>query len=176
MQKESCYSEEAHLRSALQDKPQNGKIMSKLATLMAARAKADNNLLVHGEAMLLAKRAIETVPHKPFGYAALSSISHDYQERMQSLRKAIELSCDSHHKIPRVAFMVRFLIEPRSEEARKIKGKLGKASVNHPSRTDLDEDESVLYGRICESLDEAWSMQLTDFEKEALCENEYKLG
>ena len=88
MSEKEFLSKEASLRSRLLQKPKSAKIMSQLASLMADHGKAIDDVTLRSEAIQLSKRAIQTAPHKPFGYAALSSASQDYNERIGALDKA----------------------------------------------------------------------------------------
>ena len=170
-------SEEARLRNLLKEKPKNARLLFQLSSLLTDQSKLIADAALRSEAIQLARLAIQYVPHKPFGYAALSSASHDHEERIRALDKAIELSSSSEHVFARAGLTVRRLVEPRAEEARQVQGKIGKASNNHPSRRSLTSDESKLYTQTLEALNEAWSAaEISDEQREFLAKNEYRLG
>jgi predicted TPR repeat methyltransferase len=128
------------------------------------------------EAISLAKRATQVAPRRPFGYAALSTASQDFSERMESLEKAASLSTEAH-LIPRACFLVRLLVEPREDEAREVQGKIGGASRDHPSRRGLSPKENSLYSEITKAFEKAWALvDLSVDQKEFLSKHEYRIG
>ena len=174
---ETTLSEETRLRNLLKEKPKNARLLSKLSSLLTDQSKLTENKSIREEALALSRLAIQYVPHKPFGYAALSSASLDHKDRMLALDKAIDLSASSEHVFARVGFMVRRLVEPRTEQARQVQGQIGRASDMHPSKKDLNDDERILYGETLSSLEEACSKDgIDDAQNELLAKNEYRLG
>jgi predicted TPR repeat methyltransferase len=173
-------SRQASLRAFLQEKPKNGKAMAQLASLLTDQAKLlpgrENGDKLRAEAISLSRRAIQVAPQKLFGYASLSFASLDYKERMEALEKAITLS--KEHLLARIGFMVRLLIEAREEEGKHVRSKSGRASEEHPSKRDITAEESKLYQRIEDALEEAWSneTELTRAQIEFLSKHEYRLG
>ena len=170
---------ESKLRSLLVEKPKNAKAISQLSTLLVERSKAlgrEQGQRMRDEGISLAKRAIQVAPQRPFGYVALSTATQDFSERMESLKKAASL-CTDDHLIPRSNFLVMLLLTPREEEARNVKGKIGKASEEHPSRRDLNAAEKSLYEDIEITLERAWGLpNLSIDEKQILSKLEYRIG
>jgi predicted TPR repeat methyltransferase len=181
-QDENLRAKEESLRSFLAEKPKNAKAMARLSSLLVDRSKVENNVNDTGtlreEAITLARRAIQIAPKNPFGYAALSIASLDFSVRMESLQQAADRSTQQQtHCIPRVGFLVRLLVEPREQEARKVQGKIGKAAQEHPNRRDLDETENRSYKELTQALDKAWAIEnLSVGQKEFISSNEYQLG
>ena len=173
-------SRQASLRAFLQEKPKNGKAMAQLASLLADQAKllpgTDDGDKLLAEAISLSRRAIQVAPQKLFGYASLSFASLDYKERMEALEKAITLS--EEHLLARIGFLIRLLIEPREEEGKQVRNRIGSASKEHPSKREINAEESKLYQRIEDALEEAWSneTELTAAQVEFLSKHEYRLG
>jgi predicted TPR repeat methyltransferase len=174
-------SRQASLRAFLQEKPKNGRVMAQLASLLTDQAKVLVPGTEHGdklreEAISLSRRAIQVAPQKLFGYASLSFASLDYKERMEALEKAVVLS--EEHLLSRIGFLVRLLIEPREEEGKQVQRKIGSASKEHPSKREIKAEESKLYQRIEDALEEAWSneTELTRAQREFLSKHEYRLG
>jgi predicted TPR repeat methyltransferase len=167
-------SKEATLRSFLEEKPKNAKVKSQLACLLADQYKLNGDQSMRDEAIVLSKCAIELAPHRPFGFEALSYTSENHKERMDALRQAVELSTD----LPRIGYLVRLLVDPRDEEGRRVIGKVGSASSEHPKRRELNHEEFVLYNQIEEALSEAWAKEDTfaQAQKEFLAKHEFKLG
>lgn len=131
---------------------------------------------MRNEAIDLAKRSIEVAPHRPFGYAALSAASKEFSERMESLTKAASLSFEGY-PVPLAILLVRQLVEPREEEARRVVGKIGKASLDHPNRRNLSLSENSLYADIEKALEKAWALSDSSVDQRELLTNcEYKLG
>jgi len=122
-------------------------------------------------------RATELAPTKPYGFAALSLSSPSFAKRMSNLTKAIELSNLPQHAVARAGLLVRFLVEPRQEEAQRIKGEMGPANPKHPIQRDLSPQEESLYAQICETIKESWAVDaLHDNQKVFLATQEYRLG
>jgi predicted TPR repeat methyltransferase len=173
-------SRQSSLRAFLQEKPKNGKAMAQLASLLTDRAKllpgTENSDKLREEAISLSRCAVQVAPQKPFGYASLSCASLDYKERTEALEKAVTLS--DEHLLPRIGFLVRLLIEAREEEVKQVRGKTGSASKEHPSKRETNAEESKLYQRIEDALEEAWAneTELTRAQKEFLSNHEYRLG
>lgn len=174
---------EASLRSQILAKPTNARLLSKLSSLLTDRSKApicknDISETMRDEAIALARRAIEIAPKRPFGYVALSLCARAFGEKMESLRTGIKLSDEFH--LARLGLLVRLLLEPRDEESRNLKRKVGKASKHHPNRRDLNTEEIGIYERICNDLSSCASLQgqnkYTGDELEFLCKQEYRLG
>lgn len=174
-------------RDLVKTRPKNARVASQLACLLAEKANlearktgkenADPTCELLTEAIALARKATEIAPKKPFGFAALSLIFPDFDQRMKSLREAIELSQDSQHIFARIDLLVRLLVEPRNQEAKKVEGKVGSASSQHPSKRDLSQQEAVLYLTIRETLQEAWQQEKLSAEQiDFLAKNEYRLG
>lgn len=100
------------------------------------------------EAMQLARRAVEVRPDKPFGYWALSILLTEHNERMSALREAAQRSLG----VPHALALCRLLLEPRYEETVRVRGDVGTASANHPSRRALNRKEEELYDELETSL------------------------
>jgi predicted TPR repeat methyltransferase len=173
-------SRESSLRSFLAERPRNAKAMFQLASLLTEASTQAGDEELREEAISLARRAIQVAPQKPFGYAALSVASFDFAERMESTQQAASLSKDCpHHRIAHVGFLVRLLVQPREEEARLVRGKIGRGAPAHPVKRELGKEENSLYREIQLALSTAWDQvdcNLTSGQKELLCKNEYRLG
>ena len=135
------------------------------------------------EAASWARKAMTAAPGKPFGFAALSvATGVPFDERMKALRRAVNLQEDAFGigreekeeirpfapvggtgaAVALAIAMVRLLVEPREEDARKLRYAVGKAAVGrssprHPSRRDLSEAERDLYRQVRRALDLAAS-------------------
>lgn len=182
--------EEAQLRARIVERPKNARAMAKLASLLIDRSSQSSPAVGNStapqlqqersdksEAMSLALNAIHVKPLKPFGYAVLSRIHPDHAERLRLLQSAIELSKNSIHIIARIGLLHRLLVEPRQEQSRNVRGKIGKASRDHPNLTDLSTTETKLYERIAQDLTEAWNKtSLTKCEIQYLAQRDYHIG
>jgi predicted TPR repeat methyltransferase len=167
---------EISLRRTLRQKPRSAKAMSQLASLLEAYSRETGNENMKREAFALANQAIEIAPQKPFGYAALSSMEEDLPKRIGVLQKAIDLSKETY-SVACIGLLVRLLVEPRDDEARRSRGKIGKASQNHPNRRNLNSSELELYNEIDSTLARVQGGEsLSRNEKEFLAKNEYRLG
>lgn len=186
---------EKKLRSLIQEKPKNGRALADLSTLLYIKSKAilrdkddDNNndddqakkKVLYEEAVALAKKSISVAPIKPFGHVALSTVSTDPVERMDSLTRAITLTTDQF-RLARIGLLIRSLTEPRDLEARKVKGTIGKASKKHPNRRELDQRENSVYERVKKELDALHESNsktkcLTNDEQELISKQEFRLG
>lgn len=168
---------ESSLRQILEKKPRNAKVRSQLAYLLAERSKEAGYEKLKAEAVATAEKAVEIAPKKPFGYAALSVICTEESKRMIMLQKAIEYSTEKKHIVAHVGLLLRRLVEPREDEARRVKGEVGKASIKHPNRRRLNLQEESRYQELALALAYAWRQPaLTTDQKDFLAENEYKLG
>jgi predicted TPR repeat methyltransferase len=164
-------SEEHSMRERIQERPRNARARTKLAFYLADLAKGkrvddpEKGSLLQSEAIQLAEQAIEIAPSKPFGYAALSEIIPNHHERMNALRKGIQFSDDPSHLIAKIYMMVRLLVEPR------------KICDIEQRRCALNKEEALLYDRIKQGLEQAWSSdRLGESEVEILSLREYRLG
>eukprot|EP00980_Cylindrotheca_fusiformis_P027866 scaffold22560_cov135-Cylindrotheca_fusiformis.AAC.77 len=168
---------ESSLRQILEKKPTNSKARSRLAGLLAERAAIVGNKELRMEAIALAEQAVEMAPRKPFGYAALSSIYTEECKRMDMLQKAIDRSGEEKHHIACVGLKLRRLVEPRDIETRRVKGKIGKASINHPNKRKLSTAEEAWYKDLASDLTHVWGQStLTSDQIGFLAKIEYKLG
>jgi predicted TPR repeat methyltransferase len=111
------------------------------------------------EASDLARRAVECRPDLPYGHWAMSMVAAEHGERMSHLRRAAD-RCDG---VPHVLALARLLVEPRHDEASRIRTEsssrhgssttqrptcqVGSASDEHPSRRPLTPSEEELYQR-----------------------------
>lgn len=141
------------MRAFLQEKPKNAKVTSQLACLLF-ESSSESQSQLRSEALNLAHKATDLAPDKPFGFAALSTLSPDFCQRMKFLDLAIEKSKGQNHMIAKAGLLVRKLIDPREHEAN---GKTGSASSSHPSKRDLSTEEDTIYASICECLKASWS-------------------
>lgn len=168
------------LRAVVEERPKNSRARARLACLIAEQCthndqNASTSLV---EAQKFAQEAIETAPHQPYGYAALSSIHPDFGERMKLIQQAVDLSADPRHRVAKIGLLLRLLCEPLAEESGRVNGTIGKASKEHPSRRDLNDQEAGLYASIEDCLEEVWSKhnELTPSQIEFLALRDYKLG
>eukprot|EP00934_Nitzschia_sp_Nitz4_P005353 Nitzschia sp. Nitz4//scaffold92_size79448//45341//46756//NITZ4_005395-RA/size79448-processed-gene-0.58-mRNA-1//1//CDS//3329560198//5343//frame0 len=186
--------QEESLRSIITEKPKNAKVVAQLSTLLLQQYKqldesqATEKERLRNEAISLARKAIDIGPKRPFGYTALSTASWDTSERFDALRKAIELSeANEQFHFAKISLMIRLLIEPRLEEARTVKGEVGRANKQHPNRRNLSSQELDLYRRISSELQLVWngiskegqndnSSLLSIEQKELLSAQEFRLG
>jgi predicted TPR repeat methyltransferase len=153
------------LRQRVCQRPNNARAMSQLACLVAN----------HDEAVSLAKRAVEVAPHKPFGFAALSILLPDFQDRMKHLQRALELTeGQPQHILARLQLAVRLLVEPRHNASRGAV--MGTASKNHPRKRALTSKEEATYAQITQILQQAWSREWQEFQMEHLVKQEHCLG
>ena len=100
--KEEITSRIEELKDFLLERPKNAKVTSQLAILLAEQAKllgVENNdhsssisvsVVLRAEALSLAQKATHLAPAKPFGYAALSVVHPDFDQRMKYLQQAID--------------------------------------------------------------------------------------
>ena len=161
------------MRTFLQEKPKNAKVTSQLACLLYESSNESQSQL-RSEALNLAQKAADLAPDKPFGFAALSTLSPEFCDKMTNLDFAIEKSTAQHHMIAKAGLLVRKLIDPRDHEA---KGKRGSASTNHPSKRDLSTEEDAIYASICDCLKASWSQEgLHEAQTDFLGRQEYRLG
>ena len=177
---DSTSTKEASLRLLIQEKPQNAKARAQLASLLAERARTNQDKELLEEALRWCQEAIDVQPLKPFGYVALSMISLDPKERRQALTKAAGL-CQKEPQVyllPWIGLLVRLLVEPREEERSAIRGKVGGASLEHPSRRPLNEEESEYYNKLELAFQETLMQQdtMNSYNREFLAEIHYKLG
>jgi predicted TPR repeat methyltransferase len=168
---------ESSLRQILEKKPRNAKVRSQLASLLAERSKEVGNEKLKLEAIALAEQAVEIAPQKPFGYAALSAMCQEESRRMIMLQKAIDFSSEKKHPVACVGLLLRRLVEPREDEARRVRGKIGRGSKNHPNKRNLNKQEESWYEELALALTEVWGQpSLSTDQKDFLAKNEYKLG
>jgi predicted TPR repeat methyltransferase len=192
---EDCSGRIESLRALLRERPKNARVASQLACLLAEKAKgitdrssdqektnsnADDvtpsELLA--EAICLAERATQLAPSRPFGFAALSLIAENFDERMKNLKIAIGLSSTPQHAIARAGLLVRLLVEPRDHESRLLREANSVVwGYQHPSKRDCNKDENALYAKLSETLDECWRLEsLSEYQTEFLAKIEYRLG
>jgi predicted TPR repeat methyltransferase len=162
--------------------------MSQLACLLANRAKSqqqgdEKRILIHQEALAWAERAVQIAPHKPFGHAALSEIHTHLDHRTQALRKAIECftKTNNQHVVALAGLLVRLLVEPRKDEANRIRAGSVPHNLQHPSKRPLSNEEAVIYKRIQDILAQIiWkddSRTVSNMkEREFIGLREYRLG
>ena len=181
-------SEEESLRAVVQERPQNGRAMAKLACLLVDQAKLvsddpgrRNSML--DEAMEWTNKSIQVAPEKPFGYMSLSVLEKDHSQRMTALRKAIEYHPEDETNFSKLALLIRLLREPIQEQARQACGQIGKAAARHPNRRPLNEDEEKLYAQSDKGLEGFWTNRdTTDKQQQSIVNqhemamNEYRLG
>jgi predicted TPR repeat methyltransferase len=165
------------LRAALKEKPQSAKLMAQLSVLLTERAKETKDEETQQEALTLARKSALLCPNRPAGHLALSTASPHFQERMESLQMVVDLwnpSC-SMTRSALTGALVRLLVEPREEEARR--GSTAKNSSEHPSRRDLNDEELKLYQRIREVSQCAWEEDAKTLESKIyMARAEYRLG
>ena len=142
--------EQQNLRTQLQTKPHNAKLLSQLALLLQEQGDTK-------QARELAEKAIELRPNKPYGYAAWATLLVPGMERWKALKDAIE-RCGDEHIWPRIGLQMRLLLEPRRHETTSV----GKASPRHPQRRGLSTTETTLYNQLCEDLIAAYADQSID--------------
>ena len=196
---------EASLRKLVEERPKNAKAMYQLATLLveqSVKQKGDDDDIddhddeeveqdcaagvtdkLRAEAISISKHAIKVQPLKPFGYAAFSISSYDFEERMEYAKKAVDMIYEDksnikQYKIALVILLVRLLIEPRQKELKKVRGQIGKGSTSHPSKRQLNGEENLLYKQIQSTLSTFWEndLEVTESQKRLVCYQEYKLG
>ena len=155
------------LRAKIKEDPKRFKSMSRLSHLLINSSKnvlldEDEREHMKKEAFELAQRCVDTSPPATsIGYAALSISSPTFKERMDALRKVIELeearkSLDAISSVGLAFAVLRLLIEPREEEKNNkpsmitIGGSIPKNSLKNPSKRDLDLEERNLYKKIKE--------------------------
>jgi predicted TPR repeat methyltransferase len=66
-----------------------------------------------------------------------------------------------HWTVTRLSLLVRLLVEPRDEETKQVRGKVGSGSSNHPSRRPLNDDELIVYDDIVKTLSAMWTITTT---------------
>jgi predicted TPR repeat methyltransferase len=164
-------SKEHSMRERIEERPRNARARAQLACYLNEQAKGKREedpkkgSLLQSEATHLAEQAIEIAPSKPFGYAALSEIHSDHHERMNALRKAIQFSDGPSHLIAKIFLMVRLLVEPRN------------ICIIEQRRCALKKEETLLYDRIKQNLEQAWtSDRLGESDIAILALREYRLG
>lgn len=163
------------------------------------------------EALDWAIHSVETAPGKPYGHAALSVIyssAADFDRRMEALRRAIDCcninsninsNNQRYNGVASIGLLVRLLVEPREDEAKRIRA--GQAVViyctptknhkqqqqhTHPNQRPLNKEEEALYKRIEDSLAQLWNndsfnnnataMHIPTKEREFVALREYRLG
>ena len=157
------------VREQLRSSPNSAKLHARLSGLLLNQAASkmiteNEKKSLLRESRSLAEKAIDLRPDRPAGYVALSSVVETLQETIDALNTAVDMHSKSgeapNHAV--VLALVKLLTEPRKREARTLKDtgrrgdrqkNIGKASIKHPNRRDLDERERDIYGRIIKSLD-----------------------
>ena len=195
MEMSSRENEVTRLKALIETKPRNARLMSKLSCLLAEQervCKSSKNEVdspispsnMQGnerDPLYWADKAIEIAPGKPFGYMALSLVHSDSPIRQENLRKAIQLSEGlASYRTTWIGLLVRSLVDLRQEESLLVRGSLGKAAPNHPSRRALSPSEEETYAKICSALENFWidhglSPHSAD-DTEFIIKREYRLG
>lgn len=171
---------EVQLRELIERKPKNGRAIAELSSLLLTQSKSADPAEakdLQTEAIRLAQISISVAHTKPFGHVAMSCASRDSSERLASLDRAIDLTTD-HFRIARAGLLLRTLTEPRDDEARAVKGSIGKASVKHPNRKSLTKKEHEVYERLKDELEVIHESfhGLSEREKELVSKQEFRLG
>jgi predicted TPR repeat methyltransferase len=176
------------LRNLLSNKPKNARAMAQLACLLFS--KATNHGRSHDissksslnnaatletlaeEAKLWVNLSIATAPSKPFGYAALSMVHEDFEQRLQALRMAIEKCFDNMERfnVAALGLLVRLLVEPRDQMNREQKSRIS-------SR--LSAQEEMTLAQVENILSKLWaSNAMIDAPSrgEFVAQREYRVG
>lgn len=151
----------AELEQRISLKPKSAKLLSRLAYLWEQCGDSS-------KAREYAKRAISEQPVKPFGYAALSTISKDFKEREDSLQNAIDRSENQSHDEQYVSALAGLLVRQLIESRRR--------NSHHSSNRHkgLSIKEKAVYQKVKVSLSKAWSSP--EAKRDWLGQQEYKLG
>jgi predicted TPR repeat methyltransferase len=171
--------QETKLRDLLTAKPESAKLMAQLSILLTERAKEssnNNDEAVLKEALTLARKSALLCPTRPAGHLALSTSSPHFEERIKSLQTVVTLWNPTCSMTPSAlaGALVRLLVEPREEEGRR--DDIARTSPKHPSRRELNDEESELYQKLQDTLQLAWSEGQTTESTIYVARIEYRLG
>ena len=169
--------EEESLRDLIKERPKNGRAMAMLACLLDKQAKFKERqqqnegtgssvtaTMMRQEALTWAHRSVQVAPEKPFGYMSLSILEVDHIKRMQALQKALQYQTIDDSSYARLSLLIRLLLDPKQYEARKVAGRVGIASQNHPNKRVLTVKEEILYEQIVRGLDGFWKQKSKQVE------------
>lgn len=152
---------ESKLRANLSNNPNSCMLNAQLSIVLSDKSTGEDDE-IKKEAVFLARKAVSLGPNRPVGHLALSQCLSQHSDRMSSLKKAIDAwhpKCAMNEEAFAHA-LIRLLLEPRKEEKRQLSAsghEIPNTSPEHPHRRDLSAEESNLYERILESLNNVWS-------------------
>jgi predicted TPR repeat methyltransferase len=175
------------LQTLLSKKPKNARAMAQLACLLFSKAtshdKAHNDaskpslndsasVKLMDEARMWVDLSVATAPTKPFGYAALSMVHGDLEQRMQALRIAIDKCSDTtdSFNVAALGLLVRLLVEPRDLVNRE-------QTSRSSNRLNAPEESTVC--RIENLLSKLWSSDTvvdSPGRREFVALREFRLG